>query len=631
MSNAWDSQSAKQLYGFSQWSDGYFDLDESGQTLVQPHGDQGPKIALNTIVDHALAGGARLPLLLRFVDVLGDRVKRLTQAFDRAISERQYTNGYTAVYPIKVNQRISVVEELVAQGGDRLGLEAGSKPELMAVLAMSEQPDGLVICNGYKDAEYIRLALLGRQLGLRTVLVVEKLSELKLILAESKSLGVTPVLGVRLRLSSLGKGKWQNTGGEKAKFGLSARQLVSLVDQLKAEDLIGALQLLHFHMGSQISHVRDLQRGLTEAARHLAVFADLGVRFRYLDVGGGLGVDYEGSGSRGYFSMNYGLSQYAIHVVEAVANVCEQADLPMPHLITESGRAMTAHHAVLVTNVSAVEYVPEEEPALAGEKEHALVEGMRHLFAEMDQRSSTEAYHEADYLLSEGQTLFVHGLLNLSERAVLDELFFAICRKLEQRLANRQLNRLRQQLLDELRYRLSDKLFCNFSVFRSTPDVWAIDQVFPIAPLQRLNERPTRSAVIEDLTCDSDGRIDQYVQDGTLETTLPVHRIQPEEESYRLAFYMVGAYQETLGDIHNLFGRPDAVDVRCQSNGEWSIIRWEEGNTAAQLLAEVGYQPEVLMQRLQARVEAQAGAGSDIADAISMHLHKGLNGYTYLD
>lgn len=627
----WSAEASRNLYNLEHWGEGYFDIDRAAEAVVRPHGPEGTTLSLNAVINDALEQGARLPMLLRFVDILGDRVKRLTEAFDRAISERGYSNGYTAVYPIKVNQRASVVEEIVRQGGDRIGLEAGSKPELMTILAMSEKPDGLIICNGYKDREYIRMALMGRLMGLQTMLVVEKLSELDWIIDEARALGVTPGIGVRLRLSSLGKGKWQNTGGEKAKFGLSARQLLELVEVLKKANLSQALQLLHFHMGSQISHVRDIQRGLGEAARYLVAFHNMGLEIRYMDVGGGLGVDYEGSGSRGYFSMNYGLSHYAAHVVDAVATACEEAGMPMPHLVTESGRAMTAHHAVLVSNVSAVEYLPEgkqlDHPA--SDNEHNALQGFRHLLKDIDQRPSIEAFHEAEHFLNEGQSLFMHGLIDLPQRACFDELFVKTCRHLQQRLQGRELNRSRQALLDELRYRLSDKIFCNFSVFRSTPDVWAIDQVFPIMPLQRLAEKPERYGIIEDLTCDSDGRIDHYVQDGGLESSLPIHRIDPAKESYRLAFFMVGAYQETLGDNHNLFGRPDAVDIRSSADGQWQIIRQEQGNSAEQLLLEVGYQPQQLMRQLQARIGKTVNQ-PERAKMIEQALEKSLRSYTYL-
>src|SRR5690606_3335314 len=454
------------------------------------------------------------------------------------------------------------------------GLEAGSKPELMAVLALSK-PGGIVICNGYKDREYIRLALIGRRLGLRTFIVIEKPSELKLVVEEAKALGVEPLLGVRMRLASIGSGKWQNTGGDKAKFGLSPRQLLDLVAGLEAAGLTGALQLLHFHMGSQISNVRDIANGMREAVRYFVELSAMGIGIRYMDNGGGLGVDYEGTRARSFCSINYGLEQYAATIVQPLAEACAEHGLAPPHVITEAGRAMTAHHAVLVTNVSEVERAPEGRVPPEDPDEPAALRHLRWIHAELDERPPLELWHEAQHYLSEGQSLYALGGMPLRQRARLDDLYYAVLNGVRARL--RPDDRLHRPALDELNEKLVDKYFVNFSVFQSVPDIWAIDQVFPILPIERLGERPERHGVIADLTCDSDGRIDTYVDSEGVDTSLPLHAPRPGEP-YRLALFLVGAYQETLGDIHNLFGDTDAVDVRLAGDG-WQLLNAQRGDT----------------------------------------------------
>ena len=408
----WTLARARQTYSIAHWSEGYFDVDDQGRVAVLPRGAGGPSLPLPEAVDAALAQGLKLPLLLRFSDILGDRVTRLQGAFARAMEESSYGGGYTAVYPIKVNQHMSVAGELVGAAATGFGLEAGSKPELMAVLALS-RPGGIVICNGYKDREYIRLALIGRRLGLRPFIVIEKPSELKLVIEESAALGVEPLLGVRMRLASIGSGKWQNTGGDKAKFGLNPRQLLDLIAGLKAAGLDGALQLLHFHMGSQISNVRDIANGMREAVRYFVELAGMGIAIRYMDAGGGLGVDYEGTRSRSFCSINYGLDQYAATLVQPIAEACAAHGLEPPHVITEAGRAMTAHHAVLVTNVTEVEQAQEGRVPPLDDGEPTALRHLRQIHAELDQRPPLELYHEAQHFLSEGQSLYALGGLTL--------------------------------------------------------------------------------------------------------------------------------------------------------------------------------------------------------------------------
>jgi arginine decarboxylase len=621
---AWSLDRARRTYSIAHWGEGYFDIDAQGRIEVRPRGAEGPAIALPEAVDRALAGGMQLPLLLRFSDILGSRLGKLQAAFGRAMADFDYAGGYTAIYPIKVNQHLGVAGELASHRGEGFGLEAGSKPELMAVLALA-RPGSVVVCNGYKDREYIRLALIGRRLGLQTFIVIEKASELPLVIEESRALGVAPGLGVRMRLASLGAGKWQNSGGDKAKFGLSPRQLLDLVEKLRQSGLEKSLELLHFHMGSQISNVRDIANGMREATRYFVEVSKLGAPIRYMDVGGGLGVDYEGTRSRSFCSINYGLDQYAANIVQPLAEACVEHGLAPPRVLTESGRAMTAHHAVLVANVSEVERAPEGSVPRADGDEAMVIRHLRDIHDALDERPALELWHEAQHFQAEGQSLYALGQIDLAERARIDDLFYAIAHGVKRRLNYEEKSH--RPVLDELDERLVDKYFVNFSVFESVPDVWAIDQVFPIAPIARLDEEPDRRGVIADLTCDSDGRIDMYVDDGDLDTSMAMHAPRPGE-SYRLGIFMVGAYQDTLGDIHNLFGDTDAVNVRLTADG-FDFERSRRGDTTAVMLDYVGYDLATLRAEYRAKVQA-AGLPADEAARFDAALETGLTGYTYL-
>jgi arginine decarboxylase len=621
---AWTVDRARRTYSIPHWGEGYFDIDPAGRIEVRPRGAEGPAIPLPEAVDRALGAGLKLPLLLRFSDILGDRLGKLQAAFGRAMAEYDYGGGYTAVYPIKVNQHLGVAGELAARGGPGFGLEAGSKPELMAVIALA-RPGSVVICNGYKDREYIRLALIARRLGLQTFIVIEKPSELGYVIEESRALGVVPGLGVRMRLASLGAGKWQNSGGDKAKFGLSPRQLLDLIERLRRAGLERSLELLHFHMGSQISNVRDIASGMREATRYFVEVSQLGSPIRYMDVGGGLGVDYEGTRSRSFCSINYGLDQYAANIVQPLAEACAAHGLAPPMVLTESGRAMTAHHAVLVANVSEVERAPEGSVPAPQAGEPAVIRHLREVRDALDERPALELWHEAQHFQSEGQTLYTLGQLDLAERARLDDLFYAIAHGVRRRLNYEEKSH--RPVLDELDERLVDKYFVNFSVFESVPDVWAIDQVFPITPIARLDEQPDRRGVIADLTCDSDGRIDTYVDDGDLDTSLSLHAPRAGE-SYRLGIFMVGAYQDTLGDIHNLFGDTDAVNVRLTDEG-YAFERSRRGDTTDVMLDYVGYDLAQLRAEYRAKIDA-AQLPADEARRMADALETGLTGYTYL-
>ncbi|WP_447584881.1 arginine decarboxylase [Pseudoxanthomonas mexicana] len=622
---SWSTDHARKTYSVPHWAEGYFDVDAAGHIVVSPKGAQGPVIPLPEVVDAARAQGAQLPLLVRFPDILGDRLGKLQAAFAQAQADWEYKGGYTAVYPIKVNQHRGVAGTLASHAGEGFGLEAGSKPELMAVLALS-RPGGLIVCNGYKDREYIRLALIGRKLGLQTFIVIEKPSELALVIEESRALGVKPGLGVRMRLATLGAGKWQNSGGDKAKFGLSPRQVLDLWKQLREAGLQDTLNLLHFHMGSQISNVRDIANGMREATRYFIELSKLGASISHVDVGGGLGIDYEGTRSRSYCSINYGIGQYASNIVQPLAEACEQHGLTPPRIVTECGRAMTAHHAVLVVNVSEVEQAPEGRVPPAHDDEPAVIRHLREIHGELDTRPAVELFHEAQHHHSEGLSLYALGQIDLVHRARIDDLFYAIAHAVRARLSSDE--RSHRDLLDELNERLVDKYFVNFSVFESIPDVWAIDQVFPIVPIERLDEAPARRGIIADMTCDSDGMVKTYVENEGLDSSLPLHAMKPGE-SYRLGIFLVGAYQEILGDIHNLFGDTDAVEVSADAGTGYLITQQRRGDTTDVMLDYVGYKLDDLRSAYRTRVE-EAKLPADEAVALADALEAGLTGYTYL-
>jgi arginine decarboxylase len=623
---AWSLDQARKTYSIPHWSEGYFDVGGDGRIVVRPKGKDGPSIALAEVVDRSLAQGGHLPVLVRFPDILGDRLRKLQAAFAQAQSDWNYAGGYTAVYPIKVNQHAGVAGTLASHHGEGFGLEAGSKPELMAVLALS-RPGGLIVCNGYKDREYIRLALIGRKLGMQTYIVIEKPSELPVVLEEAKALGVEPGIGVRMRLASLGSGKWQNSGGDKAKFGLDPRQLLTLWKQLRDAGMGDCLQLLHFHMGSQISNVRDIAQGMREATRYFVELSRLGAKITHVDVGGGLGIDYEGTRSRSFNSVNYGIHHYASSIVQPLAEACEAEGLAQPRIVTECGRAMTAHHAVLVANVSEVEQAPEGRVPPHNDDESQPVRHLRELHEEMTQRPAVEVFHEASQAHAEGLSLYTLGQIDLVQRARIDDLFYAIAHAVKARLTYDEKSH--RDLLDELNERLVDKYFVNFSVFESMPDVWAIDQVFPIAPIERLDEAPDRRGTICDLTCDSDGKIDTYVENEDLDSSLPLHALR-RGESYRLGFFLIGAYQEILGDIHNLFGDTDAIEVRCDGDGGYAITQQRRGDTTDVMLDYVGYKLDDLRRIYRAKVGA-ADISKAEAERLNEALENGLTAYTYLD
>ncbi len=627
MSSNWNIEQARASYNIAHWGEGYYDIDAQGRLCVFPQRDGNNGIDLNQVIDRVHQDGLSLPVLLRFNGILHNRVDNLINAFTHAMQADDYQGRYTAVYPIKVNQQRSVVEELLHRGDERIGLEAGSKPELMAVLGMS-RPGSMIVCNGYKDREYIRLALIGNALGHRVCIVIEKLSELKLVLEESKAIGVAPLLGLRVRLASLGSGKWQNSGGEKSKFGLSAAQVLYAVEWLRDNGMLDSFQMLHFHLGSQVANIRDIQRGAREVARFYAELRQLDVPLSLIDVGGGLAIDYEGTRSRSECSMNYSVAEYANNIVHTLWEVCSEYDLPHPDLFSESGRALTAHHAVLVTNVTEVERAPDsghENPP--EESDPHILNDLWQGLQSVNRRSALEVYHDAVHWLSEAQAMYTHGVLSLAQRARAEEYYFAICRRVLGLLQPGL--RAHREAIDELHEKLADKYFCNFSLFQSLPDVWGIDQIFPIVPLQRLDQEPQRRAILQDLTCDSDGRIDRYVDSEGVESSLRVHELRTGEP-YLLGFFLVGAYQEILGDMHNLFGDTDSVNVVQEADGSYRLEGAERGDTVGDLLRYVHFNPEDLMQAYRNKVAASGLSESQQLEYLET-LATGLEGYTYFE
>ncbi|MDH5632422.1 MAG: biosynthetic arginine decarboxylase [Gammaproteobacteria bacterium] len=625
---SWKIQNARDTYNISHWSGGYFDVADNGHLVAHPGGASGPGIDMQAVADSLHQQGLGLPTLVRFSGILRHRVNVLCDAFVAATNEHKFTGGYTAVYPIKVNQQRSVVEEIVGARPGSVGLEAGSKPELLAVLAHSDPDGGLVVCNGHKDREFIRLALIGQALGHKVHIVIERLSELELVIEQANTLTIRPLLGLRLRLASIGEGHWQNTGGEKSKFGLSADQVQTALHRLQQIGWLDCLSMLHCHMGSQIANIRHVQSGVAEAARYYAEIRQFGADVKYVNVGGGLGIDYDGTSSRSYFSANYSVEQYASAVVKAFAETSRQHGMPDPHVVTESGRAMTAHHAVLISNVLDVEHM--NRPRGLVEPDDSAAPVLRELWqahSTVNMRTAIEHYHNAAQAMDEVRSLFTEGKLGLKDRALAENLYRSVC--MQTRDALNSDKREHRQILDELNEQLADKYFCNLSVFQSLPDVWAINQIFPIVPLARLDEAPERRGVIVDVTCDSDGRIDTYVDANGVESTLPLHEVQPDER-YLLGIFLVGAYQEILGDMHNLFGDTHSAHIELNDDGSYRIDHTLHGDTVDYVLRFVHFEPEQLKASYVKQVEGST-LNNDQRKQYLDELVEGLSGYTYLE
>ena len=611
------------------WGEGYFDVSEQGHVLVRPFREEGtPTIDLFELARRLPEDKLDWPVLLRFTDILRDRVDALADAFSSVIGEYGYGGHYTGVYPIKVNQQCAVAQTIIAHGAHRVGIEAGSKPELAAVLGLA-QAGSIIVCNGYKDRDYIRRALIGLKMGFRVYIVVEKLSELPLVLEQAADLGVDPMIGLRVRLAAQTDSSQQNTGGDKSKFGLATPQVLQAIRLLEQAGQANAIRMVHFHLGSQVANVQDVARGMREAARFYVELRRLGAPVDVVDVGGGLGVDYEGTRSRSFCSMNYSLREYARCIVRTLQEVCGEADEPEPDIISESGRALTAHHAVLIANIvdSEVNRATELEP-LAADAPAVLLE-FSDLIADVEQRGPMESLHESRALLAEAQSHYTAGHLSLAQRAWAEQADYAVARAILP-LLDRDI-RAHREALDQIREKLSAKYFCNFSVFQSVPDAWAIDQVFPIVPIHRLEEPPSERVRLCDLTCDSDGRLDAYVDREGLTPTLALHALS-EREPYLLGFFMVGAYQEILGDMHNLFGDTHAVNVVLdpRSDTGWSLEGPEYGDRTDELLRYVHILPEQLLAAYREKLGAADALSEAERAGLLGELEAGLSGYTYL-
>lgn len=615
------------LFNIPGWGAGYFFINDEGQVCARPRAqDSEQSVVLTDVAVKAAAQGLSLPILLRFADILQHRAQMLTRAFASARAKLNYTGEYTAIYPIKVNQQRQVIEHVLATPDARVGLEAGSKPELMAVLALSPVDNSLIICNGYKDREYIQLALIGSELGHQVYIIIEKLSELEVVISEAKRMQVVPRLGFRVRLASVGKGHWQNTGGEKAKFGLSSEQILTGIQILKDHDLLHCLQAMHMHMGSQIAHIRDIQHGLLEVARFYAELHQLGVNIQIVDIGGGLAVDYTGTQTRADFSMNYSLEEYAHNVIRTFSETCKTHDLPTPHVLTEAGRSMMAHHAVLITNLVDREAPNRYGVHIVGEDEPSVLQDLANTLSALPNLSPIEAYHNALHAMQEAQSLFVYGVIDINQRAKAEGLYHTICWQVKGLL--NPLVRAHAKVLDELNEKLATKIFANFSVFQSLPDVWALDQPFPVLPLSRLDETLSERGIIQDLTCDSDGQIGLYVDNMGVETSLPLPT-HDENKPFLLGFFLAGAYQEILGDMHNLFGDADSVHVQLDQDGSYSLHHAKCGDMVSDVLRYVGFDSKGLLSAFRRKM-AQVEISPDKKAQYLARLEQGLSAYTYL-
>lgn len=625
----WSVQQARDTYHVAQWSDGFFDIGERGTIRAYPNGlrDQ-TNIDLFDLAQNIKEAGIPFPVLVRFTDILKKRIQTLNDAFIQAIQANNYQGTYTSAYPIKVNQQRKVVEAILQNGKVPVGIETGSKPELLAALAADHQNTAVIICNGYKDREYIRLALIGQRIGHTVFIILEKLAELSLVLEEAEKLNVEPTLGVRVRLSSIGEGKWKNTGGEKSKFGFSAPQLLQVIDMLRKKNSLHLLQVLHFFFGSQVANIAHIQRAMHEGARYYVGLRSLGAPINTVDVGGGLAVDYEGTRSRSFCSMNYTIQEYANNVVDILAEICAQHQLPHPRIITESGRAITAHHAMLITNVISTESPCEVSNLTPPEKNDiSILHNLWNSFAYLSESTVLEIYHDICHWMTEIHSMYVHGLINLEKRAYAEQIYYAICFKLRDFLKPK--IRAHREVIDELNKKLANKFVCNFSLFQSLPDAWAIDQVFPIVPLSGLHQPPTEHGILHDLTCDSDGCIDGYVNNYGIESTLPLVPYDPDKP-YLLGIFLVGAYQEILGDMHNLFGDTNSIHVELTETGEYKLTHAVHGDTVESTLRYVDFDSKELLKSYHKQLE-NAELTADECETFLTDLKTGLIGYTYFE
>lgn len=605
---SWTQEQATEHYNIDGWGAGYFGVNEKGNMCVYPLGKPGPSIDVMDVVDDIKEKGLKFPCVIRFQDILRSRVKNLNEAFIKAIQDHNYTSSYYGVYPIKVNQMAEVVEEIVDAGQTyHYGLEAGSKGELLIVLSLNMDPEAITVCNGYKDEEFMKLALLGRKLGRKVVVVIEKLNELPLLIKVSQEMQVEPIIGLRAKLTTKGTGKWESSGGDFAKFGLSVPELIQAVDILKKAGLENAAQLFHFHVGSQLNDIRAVKDAVGEGARIYAHLKKMGLNIKYFDVGGGLGVDYTGTRSSVNNSMNYTIEEYAADIVYNLKQICENEEVPEPHIVSESGRAITAHHACTIMNVFGRIEVGDAMIPPTTEDESQIVKELREIISGLNGKNSRESYHDAVAKKEEALSMFRHGILNLAERAKVESLYWQFCRDLIN------LNKRLKKPAKDTRHlddKLADQYMANFSLFQSAPDHWAFDQLFPIVPVHRLNETPTRVTTLVDITCDSDGKIDQFVERQEIGDTLMLHDIKPGE-TYFVGMFMTGAYQDIMGDMHNLFGRVNEVHVFVDDEDPEDFYLEEviPGDTVEQVLSRVQYEPKELARKVKNAIDQKVRDG----------------------
>ena len=627
----WTIEDSKELYNINGWGVSYFGINEKGNAYVTPCKDN-TEIDLRDVMDELALRDVSSPVLLRFPDILDNRIEKTASCFAQAAKEYNYKAENFIIYPIKVNQMQPVVEEIISHGQKfNLGLEAGSKPELHAVIAVQCQSDSLIICNGYKDQSYIELALLAQKMGKRIFIVIEKLNELDIIAKAAKKIGVRPNIGIRIKLASSGSGKWADSGGDASKFGLNSSELLLALKMLEEKGLKDCLHLIHFHIGSQITKIRRIQTALREAAQYYINLHKMGYNVDFVDCGGGLGVDYDGTrSSSSESSVNYSIQEYVNDCIYTFIDAANKNGVPHPNLITESGRSLTAHHSVLVIDVletASLPSMPEEfEPT---EEEHQLVKDLYEIWDNLNPRSMLEDWHDAEQIREESLDLFALGIVDLQTRAEIESMYWSVCREINM------LSKSMKHVPDELRNLdklLADKYFCNFSLFQSLPDSWAIDQLFPILPIQRLDERPTRNATLQDITCDSDGKIANFVTNRNISHVLPLHPLK-KGEPYYLGVFLVGAYQEILGDLHNLFGDTNAVHISVK-NGKYSIDQVIDGETVDEVLDYVQYSPKKLVRQLETWVTKSVKLGKISLEEGKEFLNNyrsGLYGYTYLE
>ncbi len=630
----WTHVDGEALYNVPNWGRGYFRINSEGNVEATPEGPDrpnSPAIDVYQLLGQILRRGIQTPVLLRFDGILRARVRELNAAFNAARAEFDYKGAYRGVFPIKVNQQRHVVEALLEEGRKHgTGLEVGSKPELLAAIALQADGGSLLLCNGYKDENYIETALLSSKLGIYPVIVVEKFSELSTILRVSERLGIKPAIGVRSKLGGRGSGRWSDSAGDRSKFGLNTRQIVDLVDVLKAEGKLDCLELLHFHIGSQVTDIRAVKNALREATRTLIDLNAMGARIKFMDVGGGLGVDYDGSSTNFESSMNYSLAEYARDVVYHLSVACREAEIPEPAIVTESGRALTAHHAVLVTEVLGVTDFGHGGPHdPVKPDEHELIQNSASICDTISAKNFQESYHDALQVRDEAMVLFNVGQLTLKERARVEENFWRTCQKILRVI--RALPYVPDDLAN-LERDMADTYFLNFSLFQSLPDSWAINQLFPVLPLHRLNEQPTRHAVLADITCDSDGKIDRFIDLRDVKRTLELHALRPNEPYY-LGFFLVGAYQEILGDMHNLFGDPNIVHVDLDEQGRARVSHVVRGDRTEEVLSYVEYFEQDVLTRLRRHIERSLEEGRmtfEESALLQRRYEAGLASYTYL-